>query len=258
MINTTAQNEYDQAVRLKSVNGHLYYALEEDELDEYGNFIPCVEKRLVIDGISPNLMKMPQCIAESFKDYVDFFTVTRVRYAISNGRFNGKVSMRVKNFIKIPPKYFKLKLSPGTAGGAATINVKTECFGYDKSSQGPIVEKSKLKCFACKGEDHLARNCPFRKNRSFGGNNHDNNEEFTIPSQTSVAKMEIRRERRYSFQVEQSKERASPVPPESRPISPRMTRKECKICDSRYRIGWVLVVLPGTKLQLEPFSVNFN
>lgn len=154
-------DEFSRASHLKTASGALIFSLEDDELDENGNFLPTVEKRLVIAGISPNLMKTPQCMAESFKNYIEFFNVTRVRYAMSDGRFNGKISMKIKNFIKVPPRFFYLKLP-----GGSTLAVRTESHGYDKSVAGPIVEKSKVECFCCKGQ-HLAKNCPIKNGRKF-------------------------------------------------------------------------------------------
>ena len=139
--------DYKKAEILVGKNGRVFQAIEKAEI-----FQP--EKRLYISGL-PDEAEVAD-IKGLFKEYATFYEHTKKVFCMEQGRFGGKMMIRVKQFLKVPPKFIHLTCDQEDYNG---LGIAITATGYE---DGTPVEPTTRKCFKCKTTGHLAKDCKMK------------------------------------------------------------------------------------------------
>ena len=140
---TSFQSDLKKSDVLVGRNGRAFPAIEKSEI-----FQP--EKRLYLAGL-PEEIEMA-VIRETLKEYVEFYETTTPVFYLERGHFSGKFMLRIKNFVKVPPRQLYLECDDEELSGMGFTVFAT---GYTKETP---VSQTPRKCFRCEG-DHLVKDC---------------------------------------------------------------------------------------------------
>ena len=135
--------DYAKTEILVGKSGRVFQAVEKAEI-----FQP--EQRLYIKGLPQEVESAD--IKNMLKDYADFYEDTRKVLLFEQGRFSGKMMVKVKQIRKVPPPQIFLVCDHEDYNG---LGIWVKAAGHDKETP---VEKTTRKCFKCQGP-HLAKDC---------------------------------------------------------------------------------------------------
>ena len=144
--------EFAKAEILVAKSGRVFQAVEKADI-----FKP--EKRLYISGL-PDEAPVAD-IKDMFKDYATFYENTRKVFCVEQKRFTGKMMIRVKDFLKVPPRHVHLTCDNEDYNG---LGITISASGYDSGTQ---VEETRRKCFKCKTYGHVAKDCKLKRRFSW-------------------------------------------------------------------------------------------
>ena len=138
------EHEFENSSVLVGVNGRVFQAVKKEELFQQ-------EKRLYLTGL-PSEIGL-DIIRKNLEDFVELAEESKKIFYLERGRFSGKFMVKVKKFIKVPPRQAYLECDDVVFNGVGYTIFST---GYAKETP---VAQTQRKCFKC-GELHLARDCP--------------------------------------------------------------------------------------------------
>ena len=122
--------DFKNSQEIKLSNGKVLLALDDEELDEKGNFKPAPERKIILDNLPLEIAaNKPEILLENFKDYFTFFN-SNIRCLPDGNIYDGRVVIKVKEFKKIPNRRFSLKID-----NTHTIEISVRCFGHDKNDE---------------------------------------------------------------------------------------------------------------------------
>ena len=140
-------SDLGQAEVLVGKNGRVFQAIEKSDI-----FQP--EKRLYLAGL-PEEIEMA-VVEKSLAEYVEFYKETKKVFYTEQGHFGGKFMIKIKKFLKVPPRQVYLECDDVDLNGLGYTVYST---GFTKET--PVAQTPR-KCFRCKGA-HLVKDCPKKK-----------------------------------------------------------------------------------------------
>ena len=128
--------DYKSSSELKLPTGKVLVALDEEELDKDGNFIPALDKKVVIDGLPLEYANKPELLVSVLADYMSFFSSSTLRCLPDGTIYDGRIVLKVKEFKKIPNRRFAIPVK-GAHGGRDnfSIDVTIRCFGHSEDKR---------------------------------------------------------------------------------------------------------------------------
>ena len=144
-----------------------YVAIEDDQLDKTGTYVPRLAKTVKLGDVPLELAKRPDIIRDKLKDFMEFEENMQI-IAIKEGPlklYKGTLIIPVKKFIEIPLRYVEfphlVDLNDGQGAVVdtlATRSIFVECKGFDRSVRRAT--RPPINCNYCHRDGHIERRCP--------------------------------------------------------------------------------------------------
>ena len=123
--------DYKNSNEIKLPSGKVLVAIDEEELDKDGNFIPTIEKKIIIDGLPLELAFKPELIVEALAEYIVFFN-GKIRCLPDGPIYDGRNIMKVREFKKIPNRRFPINVKDENGFGYS-VDIQVRCFGHSEA-----------------------------------------------------------------------------------------------------------------------------
>ena len=148
--------DYEDAKTIKLKSGNTLHCVPDEDLDDEGNFVPKIDKKIFLEGVPFNLASSDDQLKQLLDQFAILYSVPRQKWVSQDSCYDGKIVVPVKEFkiIKLP-----LVLQVNMNGQTLRIRAKARGNSVEQSSSG-------IECFTCK-KNHYDKDCPVRKARLY-------------------------------------------------------------------------------------------